>query len=113
MSDRPDTDSGGVDLKPRQEIKPKLQRPRLYRVLYLNDDYTSFQFVHETLRAYFNKTPEEAAQITDDVHKKGVGLAGVFTYEVAETKQLTVMALAQKLEFPLKLVIEPDDSGNS
>ncbi len=91
-------------LKPK--LKSKQQRPNLYRVLLLNDDYTPMEFVVLVLQDVFNKTREEATTIMYHVHQKGVGECGVFPYEVAETKVTRVMDTARKNQHPLQCVME-------
>ncbi|MGL4495907.1 MAG: ATP-dependent Clp protease adapter ClpS [Beijerinckiaceae bacterium] len=86
--------------------KPKTQKPHLYRVLLLNDDYTPMEFVVHVLQRFFAKTEEEATQIMLHVHNNGVGQCGVFTYEVAETKVTQVMDLARRHQHPLQCVME-------
>jgi ATP-dependent Clp protease adaptor protein ClpS len=86
--------------------KPKTQRPSLYRVLLLNDDYTPMEFVVLVLQDVFNKTREDAMSIMLHVHTKGVGECGVFPYEVAETKVTRVMDTARKNQHPLQCVME-------
>jgi ATP-dependent Clp protease adaptor protein ClpS len=86
--------------------KPKTQRPSMYRVLLLNDDYTPMEFVVHVLERFFNKNAEEATRIMLHVHQNGVGECGVFTYEVAETKVVQVMDLARKHQHPLQCVME-------
>src|ERR1700760_1537928 len=68
------------------QTKPKTQKPSMYRVLILNDDYTPMEFVVYVLEQFFNKSREDATRIMLHVHKQGVGVCGVFTYEVGETK---------------------------
>ena len=92
----------GIALKEKQKIK----RPSLYRVLLLNDDYTPMDFVIYILQDIFNKTSDEAVQIMLLVHNAGKGEAGVFPFEVAETKVTQVMDLAIKNAHPLKCVME-------
>ncbi len=87
----------------------KTKRPSLYRVMLLNDDYTPMEFVVFVLERFFNKNREEATRIMLHVHQKGVGLCGVFTYEVAETKVAQVLDMAQRNEHPLQCVMEKDD----
>lgn len=87
----------------------KTKRPSLYRVLLLNDDYTPMEFVVYVLERFFNKGREEATRIMLHVHQHGVGLCGVYTYEVAETKVSQVMELAQRNEHPLQCTMEKDD----
>ena len=86
--------------------KPKTQKPNLYRVLLLNDDYTPMEFVVLVLQDVFNKTREEATRIMYSVHQKGVGECGVYPYEVAETKVTRVMDTARKNQHPLQCVME-------
>ena len=86
--------------------KPKTQKPNLYRVLLLNDDYTPMEFVVLVLQDIFNKTREEATQIMYHVHQKGVGECGIYPYEVAETKVTRVMDTARKNQHPLQCVME-------
>ena len=88
------------------KTKPKTQRPNLYRVLLLNDDYTPMEFVVLVLQDIFNKTREDAMQIMLHVHNKGVGECGVYPYEVAETKVTRVMDTARKNQHPLQCVME-------
>ncbi|MBL4748251.1 MAG: ATP-dependent Clp protease adapter ClpS [Magnetovibrio sp.] len=83
-------------------------KPSMYKVLMLNDDYTPMEFVVYVLEAIFNKSNEDAMQIMLHVHQKGVGLCGVFTFDVAETKSTQVMDLARKNEHPLQCTIEKD-----
>jgi ATP-dependent Clp protease adaptor protein ClpS len=89
--------------------RAKTKRPSLYRVMLLNDDYTPMEFVVFVLERFFNKNREEATRIMLHVHQKGVGLCGVFTYEVAETKVAQVLDMAQRNEHPLQCVMEKDD----
>lgn len=91
-----------VDIKERQEIKP----PRMFKVFLLNDDYTTMEFVVHILEKIFHKRSAEATQIMLHVHKNGKGLAGVYTFEIAETKISTVHELAQLNNFPLKCSME-------
>ena len=86
--------------------KTKTQKPNLYRVLLLNDDYTPMEFVVHVLQRFFAKTEEQATQIMLHVHTNGVGECGVFTYEVAETKVTQVMDLARRHQHPLQCVME-------
>ncbi len=99
--DNPNT---GVVVKAR----PKTRKPALYKVLMLNDDYTPMEFVVHVLERFFQKTREEATRIMLHVHRRGVGVCGVFTYEVAETKVTQVMDLARQNQHPLQCTIEKD-----
>lgn len=82
--------------------------PPLYKVILLNDDYTTMEFVILVLEQIFRKSPSEAQQIMLHVHQKGAGIAGVFTREVAETKVMLVHQFAKSHQFPLKCTIESE-----
>jgi ATP-dependent Clp protease adaptor protein ClpS len=96
----------GSDTSTITRTRPKTQKPNLYRVLLLNDDYTPMEFVVLVLQDVFNKTRDEATRIMFHVHEKGVGECGVFPYEVAETKVTRVMDAARKNQHPLQCVME-------
>lgn len=102
-----DSDGTGFDLATETRIKTK--KPSLYRVLLLNDDYTPMEFVVFILERFFNRSREQATRIMLHVHQKGVGLCGVYTFEVAETKVAQVLDLARRHEHPLQCVMEKDD----
>ncbi len=85
----------------------KLSRPRLYKVLLHNDDFTTMDFVVDVLVRYFRKSQSEATRIMLEVHQRGMGVAGVFTYEVAETKVAQVTAEARQLGMPLRCSVDP------
>ena len=88
------------------DSKPKTKKPSMYNVLLLNDDYTPMEFVVTVLERVFNKKAEEATQIMLHVHKKGIGVCGTFTYEVAESKCKAVLDMAKKNEHPLQCTME-------
>ncbi|TMA07966.1 MAG: ATP-dependent Clp protease adapter ClpS [Deltaproteobacteria bacterium] len=88
------------------ETEKKLKKPPLYKVLLHNDDYTTKEFVVQILQYVFHKEHTAAVQIMLHVHKKGIGVAGVYTYEVAETKVALVESLARQNEYPLKCTME-------
>ncbi len=88
--------------------KPKTKKPSMYKVLMLNDDYTPMEFVIFVLERIFGKGAEEATKIMLHVHNRGVGICGVFTYEVAETKSNQVMDLARKNQHPLQCTVEKE-----
>jgi ATP-dependent Clp protease adaptor protein ClpS len=94
----------GVIIKTR----PKTKRPSMYKVLMLNDDYTPMEFVVHVLERFFGKNREEATRIMLHVHQRGVGVCGVYTYEVAETKVTQVMDLARQNQHPLQCTIEKE-----
>ena len=106
MSEKWDDDEGVV-VETRQE--QKVRRPRMYRVLMHNDDYTTREFVVDVLRTVFHLSEPDAVRIMLHVHYNGVGVAGVFTREVAETKVRTVEDLAQQREYPLRMSMEPEE----
>lgn len=88
------------------ETEKKLKRPPLYKVLLHNDDYTTKEFVVQILQYVFRKEHTEAVQIMLHVHKKGIGVAGVYPYGIAETKVALVESLARQNEYPLKCTME-------
>ncbi len=90
------------------KTKPKTKKPSLYKVLMLNDDYTPMEFVVHVLEAFFHKNREEATRIMLHVHRRGLGICGVYTYEVAETKVAQVVDFARRHEHPLQLTLEKE-----
>ncbi|MEQ1647582.1 MAG: ATP-dependent Clp protease adapter ClpS [Hyphomicrobiaceae bacterium] len=90
------------------KTRPKTKRPNLYKVLLLNDDYTPMEFVVVVLERFFNKNRTEAEKIMWHVHQKGVGVCGVFTYEVAETKVAQVMDFSRQHQHPLQCRMEKE-----
>jgi len=90
------------------ETKKKLQKPSLYKVLLLNDDYTPMEFVVLLLKKFFHKNNDEATNIMLHVHQNGVGVCGVFPYEIAETKVIQVLETAKKNDHPLQCTMEKD-----
>ena len=106
MSDKDDRRDQGTSVitKPRT----RTQRPPLYKVLLLNDDYTPMEFVVLVLEKYFSKGREEATRIMLHVHHKGVGICGVYTYEVAETKVTQVMDFSRQHGHPLQCTMEKE-----
>ncbi len=107
MSDhrfRSDED-GGLAI---QESKPKLKKPRLYRVLLLNDDYTPMEFVVIVLEKFFAKPREQAVQIMLHVHQRGTGVCGLYPHDIAETKVQQVLTFARDHQHPLQCTMEPE-----
>jgi ATP-dependent Clp protease adaptor protein ClpS len=102
---RPDQDS---DTGVLTRTKPKTKKPSLYKVLLLNDDYTPMEFVVFILEQFFGKNREDAYTIMLHVHQKGVGVCGVYTFEVAETKVTQVMDAAQQAGHPLQCTLEKE-----
>ena len=90
------------------KARPKTRKPAMYKVLMLNDDYTPMEFVVHVLERFFQKTREEATRIMLHVHRRGVGVCGAYTYEVAETKVTQVMDLARQNQHPLQCTIEKE-----
>jgi ATP-dependent Clp protease adaptor protein ClpS len=88
------------------ETEKKLKKPPLYKVLLHNDDYTTMEFVVYILQSVFHHPSTKATQIMLHVHRRGIGVAGVYTYEIAETKVNQVHELAKKYEYPLKCSME-------
>ena len=88
--------------------KPKTKKPSMYKVLMLNDDYTPMEFVVHILERFFAKSRQEATKIMLHVHRRGVGICGVYTYEVAETKVTQVMDFARQHQHPLQCTLEKD-----
>jgi len=103
----PGGDEGEIGIATK--TRAKTRKPSMYRVLLLNDDYTPMEFVVHILENYFNKSSEAAMRIMLHVHQKGVGVCGVYTYEVAETKVAQVMDLARRHEHPLQCTMEKED----
>ena len=91
-----------------ERTKQETKKPDLFKVLLLNDDYTTMEFVVEILESLFNKHPSEAFRIMMQVHTQGRGLCGVYPFEVAETKVATVEERARENGFPLRAVMEPE-----
>jgi ATP-dependent Clp protease adaptor protein ClpS len=108
MGDKPtfrgDAPKGEVVTKTRT----KTQRPSLYKVLLLNDDYTPMEFVITVLQRFFNKNHEDAVRIMLHVHHNGVGICGVYTFEVAETKVAQVIEFARQHQHPLQCMMEKE-----
>lgn len=90
------------------EVEDDTDEPAMYRVLLHNDDYTTMEFVVEILILVFKKSPEDAVRIMLNVHHKGIGICGVYTYDVSETKVNTVHDLARQHGFPLKCTMEKE-----
>lgn len=88
--------------------RAKTQKPAMYKVLLLNDDYTPMEFVVDVLERFFGKASEEAVRIMLHVHQKGVGVCGIYTYEIAETKVTQVVDYARKNQHPLQCTLEKD-----
>jgi len=90
------------------KTRPKTKKPSMYRVLLLNDDYTPMEFVVHVLERFFNKSREAATEIMLHVHHRGVGVCGVYTYEVAETKVTQTIDFARRHQHPLQCTMEKE-----
>ena len=97
-----------LDEAPVAEQKEKTEEPKLFRVLLHNDDYTTMEFVVYVLQSVFNLDEEKAIQVMLNVHVKGIGVAGVYTYEIAEMKVTRTTELARENEFPLLCTMEKE-----
>lgn len=89
-------------------LKTKTKKPSMYKVLLLNDDFTPMDFVVYVLEKYFNKDKQEATEVMMQVHNHGIGLCGIYTYEIAETKVAIVVEDARKNEHPLQCIMEKE-----
>lgn len=99
---------GGSQTDVVTKVRPKTQRPSLYKVLMLNDDFTPMEFVVSVLERFFGKDREDATRIMLQVHRQGVGVCGVYTYEIAETKVTQVIDFARQHQHPLQCTLEKD-----
>jgi len=107
--DKHDDDQDGgtsTGLLTKPEVKTK--KPSMYKVLLMNDDYTPMEFVVHILQHFFRMTMEEATEVMLHVHQRGVGVCGIFTYEVAETKVNQVMSYAKQNDHPLQCTLEKE-----
>ena len=108
MSDdrRRGDEDGGAGTGVITKTKPKTKKPSLYKVLLLNDDYTPMEFVVVVLKRFFRMDIDEATRVMLHVHQRGVGVCGIYPYEVAETKVNQVMDFARQNEHPLQCTLE-------
>lgn len=109
MADPPEKGGEGDSDEERgvaTKTRPKTKKPSMYRVLLMNDDYTPMEFVIDVLMKVFNKSAEDATRIMLNVHKNGIGVCGVFTFEIAETKVTQVMNAAKRAQHPLQCTME-------
>ena len=103
-----ETPPGRAEVGVLTRTRTKTKKPAMYRVLLLNDDFTPMEFVIHILERFFSKNREEATEIMFQVHRRGVGVCGIYTYEVAETKVNLVMDYARKNEHPLQCTMEKE-----
>jgi len=104
MPDLPDT-----IVKPRTRAKPKLERPKLYKVILINDDFTPREFVVQVLKAEFGMNEDQAMRVMLTAHRKGVCVVAVFTKDVAETKATRATDAGKAMGFPLMFTTEPEE----
>ena len=102
------TDDGNGHSQVVLETRPRTKKPSMYKVIMLNDDYTPMEFVVYVLQRFFSMSGDQATAIMLNVHQRGVGVCGVYSYEVAEAKATQVMDYARQNEHPLQLQIEKD-----
>lgn len=93
---------------PQDDLKEKLDEPKKYKVLLLNDDFTSMDFVVQVLEGIFHRSQGDAFAIMLKIHKEGSGLCGIYPFDIAETKVAQVLSLAKKNRFPLRAVMEEE-----
>ena len=91
--------------------RKRLKRPAMFRVIFHNDDYTTRDFVVMVLMRYFHKSHSESTTLMLQIHTQGKGIAGIYPRDIAESKKMQVESLAREYEMPLKLTLEPEDSG--
>jgi ATP-dependent Clp protease adaptor protein ClpS len=108
MAERPRPDGDTAVVVPKTKSEKETRRPTLFKVLLHNDDYTTQEFVDWVLMTVFNLDPEKAHRIMLNVHMHGVGVAGIYPYDIAETKAQKTMALAREAEYPLLATLEPE-----
>ncbi len=108
MSDGDNKDINTPSMDVIVKTRPKTKTPSMYKVLMLNDDYTPMEFVVQILEKFFGKNRSEATRIMLHVHQRGVGVCGVFTYEVAESKVNSVVDYARRHQHPLQCTLEKD-----
>ena len=106
MTDRPGDDEGGTGLGVATRTRTRSKTPAPYKVLMLNDDYTPMEFVVHVLQRFFKMSVDDATRVMLHVHQRGVGVCGIFTYEVAETKVSQVIDFARENQHPLQCTLE-------
>ena len=99
-----------VDVATQIKISSALQEPPMFKVIYLNDNLTTMEFVIDTLMNFFNYTPDTAVQITQDIHDAGSATVAVLPYEIAEQKGIEVTVAARSQSMPLQVKLEPEGS---
>lgn len=97
-----------ADVVAHTQINNKIKEPPMFKIIYLNDNATTMEFVIETLMNFFDYTPDTAVQITQDIHEDGSAVVAVLPYEVAEQKGIEVTICARSANMPLQIKLEPD-----
>ena len=92
-------------------VRKRLKRPKMFRVIFHNDDYTTRDFVVMVLMQYFHKSHSESTTLMLQIHTQGKGIAGLYPRDIAESKKVQVETLAREYDMPLKLTLEQDDDG--
>ena len=107
MTDKDKKQDGGSD-QIILESRTQTKKPSMYKVVMMNDDYTPMEFVVHVLQHFFGRTVDEATQIMLNVHQRGVGICGIYSFEIAETKASKTMEYARQKEHPLQLQLEKE-----
>ena len=102
------TDDGNGQSQVVLETRPRTKKPSMYKVIMLNDDYTPMEFVVHVLQKFFGRSPGEATQIMLNVHQRGIGVCGVYSFEIAESKAQKTIDYARKNDHPLQLQLEKE-----
>jgi|SRR5882672_9498888 len=108
MSENKNTDDNILDRKPISKKEEKIDRPRQWKTLFFNDDFTAFDHVTYALQKHYRHTIEEAQSLATEIHTKGQAVVYISNYEVAETKAMLVMQKAKEKGFPLQVVLMPE-----
>ena len=106
MNEKDDRGSGDLLV---EEAPPRVKKPKMYRVIMVNDDYTPMEFVVHVLESFFSMNRQQATKVMLEVHTKGKGVCGIFPYDLAETKATQVVDYARSNEHPLICTVETDD----
>ena len=101
----------GADESTEVLVRKRLKRPKMFRVIFHNDDYTTRDFVVMVLMQYFHKSHSESTTLMLQIHTKGKGIAGIYPRDIAESKKMQVESLAREYEMPLRLTLETEDDG--
>lgn len=100
--------SADIEVKNRLEVNQAIKEPPMFKVIYINDNQTSMEFVVDTLIEYFDYTPDTAHDITMDIHESGAATVAVLPYEIAEQKGIEITMAARQKSYPLQIKLEPE-----